>query len=186
MASRIRKAGSWVSSIVISCLVSSACTYTVVPDSIPAVEGSQDVTFAGSTLAVVCAETDDKEFVIYSSSRHGTFQGNRKAWCEKLAVALSDELTRRGAVAKADSANRVSVTLPEITGRSGYATVGFAVKALVTTPSGFRKNYEAQGSAAMGWSMGGIGDRSASFVMAELVKAMLADAEFVAAVKAMK
>ena len=164
-------------------LFAAACTHLVVPDAVPAVEESRDVALVGAKVVVVSAEKDDVEFQIYRSSRHGSFMGSRKVWCDALATALSVELTKRGATVAADAATRVELTLPEITGHSGYATVGFKVKAVAACADGWKRSYDGSASAAAGFSMGGIADRSASFVIADVVKLMLADPEFVAKVR---
>jgi hypothetical protein len=72
------------------------------------------------------------------------------------------------------------LAIPEITGHSGWATVGFKVKAVVTGADGWTKSYEGSAAAAAGMTMGGIASRSAAFAIAEVVQAMLADPEFVA------
>jgi len=163
-----------------SFLLASACSYVVIPDEAPALEESMELQLHGATVALLNAEPDDADFLIYASSRHGSFSGSRRKWCDALAAALSSELTRRGATVSADAANRLRLAIPEITGHSGWATVGFKVKAVVTGADGWTKSYEGSASAAAGMTMGGIASRSAAFAIAEIVKAMLADPEFVA------
>ena len=160
--------------------MASACSYVVIPDEAPALEESKELSLAGATVAVLNAEPDDADFVIYVSSRHGSFSGSRRKWCDALAAALSSELTKRGATVSAEAANRLRLAIPEITGHSGYATVGFKVKAVVTGADGWTKSYEGSAAAAAGMTMGGIASRSAAFAIAEVVKAMLADPDFVA------
>jgi len=163
-----------------SLLLASACSYVVIPDEVPALEEAKERTLAGATVAVLNAEPDDADFVIYASSRHGSFSGSRRKWCEALAAALSSELTKRGATVSTSAPNRLRLAIPEITGHSGWATVGFKVKAVVTGADGWTKSYEGSAAAAAGMTMGGIASRSAAFALAEIVKAMLADPEFVA------
>ena len=163
-----------------SFLVASACSYLVIPDEAPALEESKELTLAGATVAVLNAEPDDADFVIYASSRHGSFSGSRRKWCDTLAAALSSELTKRGATISVEAANRLRLAILEITGHSGWAMVGFKVKAVVTGADGWTKSYEGSAAAAAGMTMGGIASRSAAFALAEIVQAMLADPEFVA------
>jgi hypothetical protein len=184
MSSKRRTARSLLRLALAPLLLAAACTHLAVPDAVPAVEEYRDVALAGAKVAVVSVEKDDAEFLIYRSSRHGSFMGNRKVWCDALATALAAELTKRGATVAADAATRVELTLPEITGHSGYATVGFKVKAVAACADGWTRSYDGSASAAAGFSMGGIADRSASYSNAEIVRLMLADPEFVAKVRA--
>ncbi len=170
---------SWWLGPLATCLLTSACTYNVLPSEVPAIEERQDLKLAGAAVSVVNAESNGEDFLIYSSSRHGSFHGNRKAWCDVLVAALSRELTKRGATVAADAPTRFQVSLPDISGHSGYATVGFKVRVVVAGPYGWTKSYDGNAAAAAGWSMGGVAERSAEFALAEVVKALLADPSFV-------
>jgi hypothetical protein len=77
--------------------------------------------------------------------------------------------------------------LPEISGRSGYVAIGFQAKAVVTSTAGWTKTYDGQASAAeMGTTFETRAARAASSTIAELVKAMLADPEFISQIKGAK
>jgi hypothetical protein len=163
-----------------------ACSHLALPNAVPPVEEFKDLALAGSVLDVVSVETDNTDFLIYKSARHGSFLGNRKLWCDALVAALSKELSQRGATILPTAATRFKVGLPEISGRSGYATVGFHAKAVVASTAGWTKTYEGQTSAAAGMTLGSLAERAASYTIAELVKAMLADPAFISQIKGPK
>jgi hypothetical protein len=165
-----------------------ACSRGVtLPNAVPPLEGYKDLALSGSVLDVVSAERDNTDFLIYHSARHGDFHGNRKMWCDTLAAALSGELSKRGANILPSAATRFMLKLPEISGRSGYMAIGFQAKAVVTSTAGWTKTYEGQASAAeMGTTFETRAARAASSTIAELVKAMLADPEFISQIKGAK
>jgi hypothetical protein len=113
-----------------------ACSHLALPNAVPPLEEFKDLALAGSVIDVVSVETDNTVFLIYRSTRHGSFLGNRKLWCDALVAALSRELSQRGATILPTAATRFKVGLPEISGRSAYATVGFHAKAVVTSTAG--------------------------------------------------
>jgi hypothetical protein len=157
------------------------------PDAVPPLEGYKDVALSGSVLDVVSVESDNVDFLIYRSARHGSFHGNRRLWCDTLVATLSGELSQRGANIRPSAANRVMLRLPEISGRSGYMAIGFKATAVVTSTAGWTKTYEGQASSSeMGTTFETRAARAASSTIAELVKAMLADPEFISQIKAAK
>jgi hypothetical protein len=183
-----RNASLWLIVLVGASLSVGACSRGVtLPDAVPPVEGYRDLAWAGSVLDVVSGETDNTDFLIYRSARHGSFHGNRKRWCDTLVATLAGELSKRGANILPSAANRVTLRLPEITGRSGYMAIGFQAKAVVTSTAGWTKTYDGQASSSeMGTSFETRAARAASSTIAELVKTMFADPEFVSQIKAAK
>jgi hypothetical protein len=177
-----------VFSILLVCAALSliACSHLALPTAVPPLEEFKELALAGSVLDVVSVETDNTNFLIYRSARLGSFLGNRKLWCDALVAALSKELSQRGATLRPTAATRFTVGLPEISGRSGYATVGFHAKAVVTSTTGWTKTYYGQTSAAAGMTLGSLAERAANYTIAELVKAMFADPEFISQIKGAK
>ena len=118
-------------------LIAAGCGSVAVPNDVPPVDEHPEVKFDGAKVSVVSLESDDKEFDIYASKRFGTFRGNKKTWCDELAKALGAELARRGATVDPDAKSRIQLTLGEITGHSGYATIGFKATARLQSPTGW-------------------------------------------------
>jgi hypothetical protein len=168
-------------------LVACSPRGVTLPGAVPPLEGYKDLALSGSVLGVVSVETDTTDFLIYHSARHGSFHGNRKRWCDTLVGTLSGELSTRGANVLPSAATRLMLRLPEITGRSGYVAIGFQAKAVVTSTAGWTKTYEGQASSSeLGTSFETRAARAASSTIAELVKAMLADPEFISQVRGAK
>jgi hypothetical protein len=160
------------------------CSLLVVPNAVPPVEEYKDLALAGSVLDIVSAETDDTVFLLYESRPAGSLFGNRKRWGDALVAALSKELAQRGATILPTAATRFTLGLPEISGRRyGYKTVGFRVKAVVTSTAGWSKSYVGGTSAVAGMTPQSIADRAANYTIADLVQAMLADPAFIAQIK---
>jgi len=165
-----------------------ACSRGVtLPNAVPPLEGYKDVALSGSVLGIVSVETDDTNFLIYHSARHGSFHGNRRLWCDTLVATLSEELSKRGANILPSTATGFMLKLPEISGRSGYIAISFQAKAVVTSSAGWTKTYEGQASSSeLGTSFETRAARAASSTVVELVKAMFADPEFISQVKGAK
>jgi hypothetical protein len=183
MARTRRNAAVWSIVLVGVSLSFIACSHLTLPNAVPPVEGYEDLALSGSVLQIVSAEADNTDFLIYRSSRHGRFLGNRKVWCDTLVAALSAELSKRGANILPSAATRFTLRLPEISGRSLYATIGFQAKAIVTSAAGWTKTYQGGASAAAGVSPGFIAERAANYTISEIVAAMLADPEFISQIK---
>jgi len=188
MERTLRNASMLLILVVGASLSLVACSRGVtLPNTVPPLEGYKDLALSGSVLGVVSVETDTTDFLIYHSARHGSFHGNRKLWCDTLVATLSEELSKRGAKILPSAATRFMLKLPEITGRSGYMAIGFQAKAVVTSTTGWTKAYEGQASAAeMGTTFETRAARAASSTIAELVKAIFADPEFISQIKAAK
>ena len=70
-----------------------SCTYTVVPQEVPPLQGYKKVSDA--SVALVNAEKINSEILIFHS-RKGKFYGNPRVWTENFINALSRELTKCG------------------------------------------------------------------------------------------
>ena len=188
MRHTLRKTAVSLIALAVAPLSLLGCTRGVtLPNAVPPLEGYTNLALSGSVLSVASVETDNAEMLIYHSARHGDFHGNRKLWCETLVTTLSGELSKRGAVILPTAATRLMLTLPEITGRSGYVAISFQAKAVVTSTGRWTKTYVGQASdSTTGTTFETRAARAASSTIAELVKAMFADPEFIAQVKGAK
>jgi hypothetical protein len=165
--------------ILLGAVGCSPGSHVIIPNDVPKLNEYKYVRISGTRICLSCIETDNIDFLIYSSVRHGSFYGNKKLWCEKLVSALSQELESRGAIIDSSAEKKFDFMIPEITGRSGHSTVGFNIKAIVSSSASWRKSYEGKAGGYHGFIGVGTGARAANYAISELIKAMLADDVFV-------
>jgi uncharacterized lipoprotein YajG len=174
--------------ILIALIGISGCTHMATPTVIPSVEDNKDTRFAGSAVSLSCLETDTTDQYIGGSySNRGEFYGNKKLWCDKLTLALSNEIVKRGAIMANGERNRFEITIPEINAVEGIFTFGFKAKAVIKSDSGCSKAYEGTNSVHAGLqSVGDASIRAANYTIYDVIKAILDDSEFTSQVKGYK
>lgn len=150
-----------------------SCTYTVVPQEVPPLQGYKKVSDA--SVALVNAEKINSEILIFHS-RKGKFYGNPKVWTENFINALSRELTKCGISVNNNAPLKINFAIQEISGKSMVST-GFNVKINAAFSSGWSKIYEGS-AAATGNTSGRNAQRAANFALKELIKNMLNDSAF--------
>lgn len=158
------------------------CSYTAMPKNVPMLKGQDTSTLTGVSVIVTNAETDAAESDIRTDrGENSGFRANRQAWSRKLVEALARELARRGAQVRGDAPLRLSVALPEVFFIETREQIQFKVKVAVSSSTGWTKEYEgAAGSERRRiGSVSEAADRLAGLALAEALKAILGDAEFV-------
>ena len=146
-------------------VILTGCTYTVIPDEIPPLQGYKKV--SDVSVALVNAEKVDSE-VLFFKSRNSEFYGNPRIWMESFIKALSRELTRSGISVNNDAPLKLNLAIQEISGRSGVST-GFIVKINATFSSGWSKIYEGS-AASTGNTKGRNARKAANFTLNEIIK----------------
>jgi hypothetical protein len=171
--------------IVIVLIGISGCTHMVNPTVIPSIEDNKDTRFAGSAVSLACLEIDTTDQYIYGTTfNRGKFYGNKKLWCDKLTLALSNEMLMRGTIIANGEKNRFEITMPEINGVEGAFTIGFKAKAVIKSDSGWSKAYEGTQSVWGGFeTIESSSTRAANYTIYEVIKAILDDSEFTSQVK---
>lgn len=157
------------------------------PITIPQVEGLEEVSFADSSALFTCSESDRTNHLLFSSMRVGQVFYNKRNWCDKFVVSLTNETKKRG-LANGSEKNKVDVTFPNMEGYLTYATIGFRPKVILSSPSGWSKKYTTDMSASF------YGDmtprrttiRSSEETVRSLVKVVLSDKEFQDEMKKLK
>ncbi len=167
------------------CLMSLAmgCSVHVVPSQIPRLD-TRTEGLAGSfdhvTVTLVNAQSDNSDYSVKSSK--GTSSGyllNRKLWTDKLVEALGTELKARQGRVVGEAPVIISLKITEVIyPRYVYGKVLFDATASVTSNSGWTKTYVGKGDGAAfrskAWNY------AASWAIADLVRVMMSDREFVA------
>jgi uncharacterized lipoprotein YajG len=162
-----------VLALLLLTVILAGCTYTVIPDKIPPLQGYKKVSDA--SVALVNAEKVDSE-VLFFQSRNSEFYGNPRVWTENFIKALSRELTKCGISVTNNAPLKLNLAIQEISGRSSVST-GFTVKITAIFSSGWSKIYEGS-AASTGNTRGRNARKAANFTLKEIIKSMLADSEF--------
>ena len=158
------------------------CSYTAMPKNVPMIKELDTSTLTGVSVIVTNAATDAAEYAVRTDrGENSGFRANRQAWSRKLVEALARELARRGAQVRGDAPLRLSVAVPEIIFIETREQIQFKVKVAVSSSPGWTKDYE--GAAGAGRrsiaSVSETADRLAGLALAEAIRAMLADEEFI-------
>ncbi len=172
-----------IAALLCSAVILSGCSYTAMPKNVPTMTGTETISLSGVSVIVTNAEKDSTEYKILTDGKDDSgFRANRAAWSKKLVEALARELARRGAKVRSNAPVKLSLTLPEITFIESKTEYQFKVKVVVSSSKGWSKTYEgtAGTSRYRATSMAAEADQLAGETLAEAVKAMLGDAEFLA------
>lgn len=172
-----------VAALICSVALLAGCSYTAMPKNVPAIMGYEMVSLTEVSVIVTNAEKDSAEHKILTEGKEDSgFRANRQAWSKKLVEALARELARRGAQVRSNALLTLGLALPEITFIETKMDYQFKVKVVVSSSTGWSKTYEgiAGTSRYRAVSMTTEADRLAGEALAEAVKAMLGDAEFLA------
>jgi hypothetical protein len=169
--------------LLCTAIMLSGCSYTAMPKNVPAITGSETMSLSGVSIIVTNAEKDSTVYEIQTSDKYDSgFRANREAWSRKLVEAMARELARRGAQVRSNAPAKLGLALPEITFIESKAEYQFKVKVSVSSSKGWTKTYEgtAGTSRYKAASVAAEADQLAGEALAEAVKAMLGDAEFLA------
>jgi uncharacterized lipoprotein YajG len=161
----------------------ASCSYTVMPKSAPPVKEFSDLSLKDAFLIVTNAEKDASLYSIPNENGKNTaLRTNRQKWSTLLVEALAGELAKRGARVSSRAALTMSLAVPEITFTQTRELSRYTVKVLVSSSTGWSKNYAvtAQAGPQGMETVTAMADRLAGQSLAEAVKAMLGDAEFTA------
>ena len=172
-----------VAALLYSAVILTGCSYTAMPKNVPVITGSETMSLSGVSVVVTNAEKDSTEYKIHTNGKDDSgFRANREAWSKKLVEALAKELARRGAQVRSNAPIKLSLALPEITFIESKTDYQFKVMASVSSSKRWSKAYEgtAGTSRYKAASMAAEADQLAGDALAEAVKAMLGDAEFLA------
>ena len=172
-----------VAALLYSVVILTGCSYTAMPKNVPVITGSETMSLSGVSVVVTNAEKDSTEYKIHTNGKDDSgFRANREAWSRKLVEALARELARRGAQVRSNAPVKLSLALPEITFIESKTDYQFKVMASVSLSKKWSKAYEgtAGTSRYKAASMAAEADQLAGDALAEAVKSMLGDAEFLA------
>ena len=178
-----------VALLVCSVLVLTGCGVKVMPNTVPVIKNIETPPMNGVSLIVVNVEKDSSDFQILNDKGQNLgFVANKQAWSKKLVESLAGELAKRGAHVRAGASLTLSIALPEIIFNQIRDRYQFKVKAAVTSPTGWSKAYEGNAESGPGFfeSAESLTNRLAGLALADAVKAMLSDAEFLAQVSGKK
>jgi hypothetical protein len=172
-----------VAGLIICAALIAGCTYAVIPNAVPPEKGFDKQSLAGITLLVVNEEKSAREYDILDDK--GQKQGitaNRQAWSNTLVEGVASELARRGAQVRAKAPLMLGISLPEITFNQHHNNYQFKVKVVVSSSHGWTKTYEATAESGAGLfeTFEAVTGRLSGQVLAEAVKVMFSDTEFIA------
>ena len=173
---------SAVAALVFSSSLLAGYSYTATPRVVPLVKEYETVSLMSVSLIVTNAEKDSGECDILTEKKEQSgFRANRRDWSKKLVEALARELARRGARVRSDAPVTLGLALPEITFSQTKELYEFKAKVAVSSSKGWSKVYEGiAGSSRYGiGSMVTEADRLAGQTLAEAIRTMLCDAEFI-------
>ena len=173
---------SAVAALVFSSSLLAGYSYTATPRVVPLVKAYEAVSLMSVSLIVTNAEKDSGEYDILTEKKEQSgFRANRRDWSKKLVEALARELARRGARVRSDAPVTLGLALPEITFSQTKELYEFKAKVAVSSSKGWSKVYEGiAGSSRYGiGSMVTEADRLAGQTLAEAIRTMLGDAEFI-------
>jgi len=169
--------------LIFSFLLLTGCGVIVRPDNIPVLKGYEKVSLAGTSLLVTNAEKDSSEFEVPNDrgARSG-ITTNRYVWSKIFVQALAGELARRGAQVRINAPQTLGIAVPEIIFNQFGNLFQFRVLVAATLSTGWSRDYEgiAEGGLNAFESRTVMFNRLAGQALAEAVKSMLRDDEFVA------
>lgn len=172
---------SAVAALVCSLLLLAGCSYKVLPKSIPPIKEFEALSLKDASLIVTNSEKNSSEYVILTGAGgKSALRTNRQVWSTLLVETLASELAKRGARVTSRAKLTLSLALPEITFTQTRDLSTFKVKVAVSSSAGWSKNYEVVAESGMEGieTATAQADRLAGQALAEAVKALLGDAEF--------
>ena len=176
--------GSAAAVFILFTALLAGCSYTALPNNVPRITGADDLSLKNISVIIINAEKNGPiEEILTDQGETAGFQANRQLWSKKLVESLAAELARRGAMVRSNAPIKLSISLPEITALQTTNLYQFRVKVLVVSSTGWSKTYEgvAGGDIKGVWSVTSAAAQWSGQALAEVVKAMLYDREFVAA-----
>ena len=176
--------GSAVAALIFSTVLLAGCSYTALPNNVPPSAGYVDLSLKNISVIVKNAEENTStEEILTDQGELSGFQANRQLWSKKLVESLAAELARRGAMVRSNAPVKLSIALPEITMLQTTNLYQFRVKVLVVSSKGWSKTYEgvAGGDINSVWSVTSAAAQWSGQALAEAIKAMMHDREFLAA-----
>ncbi len=178
----------WDVIAAVSCIVAllGGCSYTVMPKNISLNSVSKTGSLAGVSLFVISAEKDSTDYAIPTDTGGiSALRANRQTWSTMLVEVLASELAKRGARVSTKAPLAINLTLPEIIFAQNKDVFQLSVKILVFSSAGWQKNYKgvAESGAESFESVSTMVNRLAGQALAEAVKAMLGDPDFLAQVR---
>lgn len=169
--------------VITGALLLSGCVGIVVPDRVPVQKGTRQQNLAGISLAVLSGSRDASPYPILSEKGVDVgFEADRKVWSKKLTEALASELARKGAALRPGASLKLRVAVTGITLVQTGEINQFKVKVSASSSRGWAKDYEVSAEATAGFfeSLDSMTKRLASLSVAEVVKVMLDDGDFLA------
>ncbi len=164
-------------------LLIAGCSLTVKPDTIPLVHEYGKVSLTGATLIVTNAENDSsvREIRNDSGAKWG-ITANRYVWSKMLVQALAGELARRGAQVQVNAPITLGIAVPEIVFNQYGKLCQFRVVVSVHSSTGWSRDYEgiAETRPSAFESMAVLVNRLAGEALAEAIKSILRDDDFLA------
>jgi uncharacterized lipoprotein YajG len=179
----------FVALLVCSTMFLTGCGVKVMPKSVPAIRDVETPPMNGVSLIVVNGEKDSSNFPILNDKGQNLgFVANKQAWTKELVESLAGELAKRGAHIRANASLTLSITLPAIIFNQVRDTYQFKVQVAVTSSTGWSNKYSGVAESALGFfeSTDALANRLAGRALADAVKAMLNDADFLAQVSGKK
>ncbi len=167
--------------LIISAGLVLSCSVAVKPGNVPMVKGIDKVSLKGVSLIVVNAEKDSSQFEIPNEKGQKLgIMANRQAWTGKLVEALSGELAKRGAQIRAKAPLQFNIAIQDIVFGMADNSYKFTVKVSVKSSRGWSKTYDGVAESGTGLleSTTSLTERLSGQALAEAIKAMLADGEF--------
>ncbi len=180
---KVHAAAKGLAVVALICITAilAGCSYKVLPKNVPPVKDYEALSLKDVSLIITNAEQGASEYVIPTETgAKSALRTNRQALSKLLVEALSTELAKRGAQLRSRAALTLNLAVPEITFIQTKDLFQIKVKALVSSSTGWSKNYEGiadtgrSGSESVNAMVNRLGGRA----LAETIKAMLGDAEF--------
>ncbi len=169
------------SALILSVLLIPGCGVSVRPDTIPVLKGYENVSLTGASLLVTNTEQDSVEYVVRNDSgAKSGITANRWAWSKMFVEALAGELSRRGAQVRINAPVTLGIAVPEITFNQFGNIYQFRVVVTASLSTGWSRDYEGIAEAGLKAfeSRAAMFNRLAGEALAEAVKSMLRDDEF--------
>ncbi len=175
--------------LIVSAALLAGCSALVMPKNVPQIKEIEEVSMSGVSVIVTNAEKDAVERDIRTDTgEESGLRVNRQAWSGKLVEALAFELAKRGARVRSTAPLMLSVALPEIAFVQTRELYQINVKVAVSSSAAWSKDYEgtAELSVYSVWTITEAANQLAGTALAEAVKSMLADPEFLAQLRGQK
>jgi hypothetical protein len=170
---------SATAAFLLFCLfLATACSYTVIPATLPASAVDQITACSDSSILIRNAEANSMDSPIRRDGNgRSDLRTSRKAWSNKIVEYLAAELARQGCRVQANAGLVVSISLPDIILKEDLPAAQFTVKMLAASSTGWSKTYEGTAKTNR---VSASSDADLLIVQAfgETARKMLNDAEF--------